>query len=445
MKTYLIAPLVLAASAATSQSMITASADRSASPKALGANTDHGTDFTRGGVNVFDHLSQQQRADVRSCRLAIDVTSGIQAAVEAAAANTSGRVILPDGCYRTTATVTLPSDIELVGASMRATKVVPDGNFPAISAIGTYAHGLTGVSVQNMSIVCAGMSNANAMGVKMVYVNRGKLKDLYFNGCYHALDLYDQWQTSIDNVTADGRGSQQNNVGVYMGAPTDVENKAPNNAVIMSNSTMQNVAQYGYELIYFSGSKFINNEAMNGITGWKLCGEAYIVSAQACQFGHFFNIIADTTTGPGIVVNQGVNVHPVNNIMFDHVWIGSSMEHAIYLAGVTYSQFDNIHITRADNGIYIHNSNNVKISTNVADYNNRNNNSYAVVVDGGTENTVFSTNNHSKYPTGYNGISEIGPYHGNSIVIAQGGGKKRLRGLAMPDSPCACRHHPFMS
>jgi hypothetical protein len=445
MKTHLIVPLALATSVANNQFTLNASPDRAAAPKALGADAEHGIDFVRGGVNVFDYLSPQQRDDVRSCRLASDVTFGIQAAVGAAAASTSGRVVLPDGCYRTTATITLPSDIELVGASMRATKIVPGGNFPAISAIGTYAHGLTGVGVQNMSVVCAGMSNANAMGVRMVYVNRGKLRDLYFNGCYHALDLYDQWQTSIDNVTADGRGTQQNKVGVYMGPPTDVANKAPNNAVIMSNSTMQNVEQYGYELVYFAGSKFINDEAMNGVTGWKLCGESYIISSQACQFGHFANIVADTTTGPGIVVDQGVNANPANNIMFDHVWIGSSIGRALYLAGVTYSQFDKIHITRADNGVYLHNSNNVKISTNVADYNNGNNKSYAVVIDGGADNTVWATNNQSKYPTGYNGISEIGPYHGNSIwggvstcdpKLAFGDGSRGKEGLTYAVRSC---------
>ena len=415
MKTHLVIPLMLAAAPANTQPAAIASPAGPPPPEALGAHAGHGIDFVRDGVNVFDYLTPQQRVDVRSCRLTSDVTSGIQAAVDTAAASTSGRVVLPDGCYRTKAPITLHSSIELVGASMRATKIVPNGNFPAISAIGTYAHGLTGVGVQNMSVACAGMSNSNAMGIKLVYVNRGKLKDLYFNGCYHALDLYDQWQTTIDNVTADGLGDQQNRVGIYLGAPSDFSNKAPNNAVVVSNSTMQNVSQYGYELVYFAGSKFINDEAMNGVTGWKLCGDSYIIPEQACQFGHFANILADTTTGPGIVVDQGVNANPANNIMFDHVWIGSSAGQGLYLGGVTYSQFDNIHITEADVGINIKNSNNVKVSTSVASYNKNNNFSHAILIDGGSNNTVWATNNQSKYSLGYNGIAEIGNSHGNSI------------------------------
>lgn len=414
MNTYLITPLALIASASGGQHGA-GTVGATTPPDEMGASVERAIDFVRGGINVFDYLSPAQRRAVRECDLEYDVTPGINAAVAAAVGAGPGRVVLPGGCYRTSDTITMPSNVELVGASMRATRIMPIGDFPAITASGTYAHGLTGVGVQNMSIVCAGMGNANAMGVKLVYVNRGKLKDLYFNGCRHALDLYDQWQTSIDNVTADGLGAQQNQVGVYMGPPTDLANKAPNNAVILSNSTMQNVALYGYDLIFFAGSKFINAEAMNGRIGWNLCGEAYIISNLSCQFGHFYNILSDTTDGPGIVVDQGKNLNPVKNIMFDNVWIGSSYLNALHLAGLMFSQFDNIHITRADNGVYLHNSSKVKISVNVAQYNRGNDGSHAAIISGGSNNTLWASNSSSEHPTGYNGISEVGPTYANLI------------------------------
>lgn len=372
-------------------------------------------DFVRGGVDVFDYLSREQREDVRSCRLQLDITDSLKASIEKASDTKAKRVVLPAGCYRTSSTINLPTNMSLVGASIHATRIVAKGNFPAISASGTYAKGLAGVSVENMSIICSGMNQPDAMGVKLVYVNRGNLQNLYFKGCRHALDLYDQWQTRIDNVTADGQGAQQNSVGVYMGPPTDRANMMPNNAVILSNSTMQNVAQYGYQLVFFAGSKFVNAEAMNGITGWKLCGEPLFPAEQACQFGHFDNILADTTSGPGIMVDQGSNRNPVTDVMFDHVWIGSSKKHGIYLAGVTNSQFDNVHVTRSDNGVYLYNSQNVKVSANIAYYNRQNDDSHAAVIDGGQDNTLWATNSHSDYPNGYNGIVEIGPTHGNSV------------------------------
>jgi hypothetical protein len=95
----------------------------------------------------------------------------------------------------------------------------------------------------------------------------------------------------------------------------------------MSDSTMQNVAEYGYQLTFFAGSKFFNDEAMDGITGWKLCGAAYALAGQACQFGHFYNILADTTSGPGIVVDQeecqsgrGCHVRSCLDREFERTW-----------------------------------------------------------------------------------------------------------------------------
>lgn len=410
MKSFLIAILAQTVPASVPPGGLPTPAD--ASP---GASAARGVDFVRGGINVFDHLDPAERRDVRTCGLGRDVTAGIRAAVAAAVRRGAGRIVLPSGCYRTTATIVLPSNVELVGASLRGTRLMPAGDFPAIMAAGTYAAGLTGVGTENMSIVCAGMHHPNAMGIKLVYVNRGKLKDLYFNGCRHALDLYDQWQTTIDNVSADGLGAQQNAVGVYMGAPTDPANKAPNNAVVLSNATMQNVALYGYELIFFAGSKFFNDEAMNGKIGWKLCGEAYLIADQACQFGHFYNILADTIDGPGVSVDQGQNAQPVNNIMLDNVWIGSSTGHALHVAGTIYSQFDGVHITRADTGIYLHNSSHVRISANVAQYNRNDDGGLAAIISGGSNNTLVATNNQSDHPAGYNGIAEIGPAHGNLI------------------------------
>lgn len=370
--------------------------------------TDHesGKISHKYNANVFDFLTPTQRAAVSSCKPGFDVTGQIRAAVRAAYSKAAGHVVLPDGCYRTSGTISLPSNIELVGSSIRGTRIMPGGNYPAISALGNYAGGLSGIGVRNMSIICAGMANRDAMGVKLVYVNRGVLKDLYFNGCYHALDLYDQWQTAIDNVTVDGLGNEQNYIGMYMGAPTDITNKMPNNAVVMSNSTMQNVAKYGYNLVYFAGSKFVNNEAMNGETGWKLCGEAYIIKKQPCQFGHFSNIISDSTRKTSIVVSKGDNGNDVDNIMFDNVWVGSSNICGFDLDHVSFSEFNNLHITVADCGLSLKDSHNVEIHANISSYNKNNDKSYAVVIDGGRENTIFAGDNKSLYPVGYNGIIE---------------------------------------
>lgn len=371
---------------------------------------------TQKEINVFEYMTPAQIADVKACTLGQDVVTPINNAISALP-STGGAVVLPAGCYKTTASISLTGkqNAAIKGTSQRGTIIQPTGNFAAIQAIGTFASGLGGTSVQNLSVICAGMANTSAMGVKLVYVNSGVLRDLYFNGCYHALDLYDQWQTVIDGIRVDGSGAQQNYIGTYLGAPTDATNPVPNNAVIMSNSTMQNVSQYGFHLVFFAGSKFVNDEAMNGVSGWKLCGVSYVISGQSCQFGHFANILADTTTGAGIDIQQGTNTNSVNNLMFDHVWMGNAVNYCLYVGGATYSQFDNLHCTATDNGVYLQNSSNVKISANVAQYNRNNNSSYAAVIDGGSNNSLWATNNQSAFPTGYNGIAELNSTSGNSI------------------------------
>jgi cold shock CspA family protein len=136
-----------------------------------GSSGKSGVDFERGGENVFARLSAVQQDDVQACRLKQDVTAAIESSIKKAAAS-SRRVVLPAGCYRTTRTIALPSDMALVGASMQATRIIPSGNFPAIAALGTYAHGLNGVMIENLSVVCAGMAKSEAMGVRLAYVNR---------------------------------------------------------------------------------------------------------------------------------------------------------------------------------------------------------------------------------------------------------------------------------
>lgn len=368
---------------------------------------------TRDSVNVFDYLTLAQRADVRACTLTLDVTAGLIAAVTAASGTTSGRVIAPDGCYHTTATVPLPSRVVFDGASTRATRIVPNGNFPAFSALATYASQLSGVGVRDLSIICAGMSNTSSAGVKAVYVNGGKFERLYFNGCYRPLDLSDQWQTIVRGNHGEGAGSAQNYDGLYMGAPTDAANPNPNNAVIASDNEFQNGAGIAYHLLYFAGSKFVNNEGSDGVTAWKLCGVSYIVTI-ACHFGHFVNNLADTTSGAGVDIQQGANSLPVTDLMFSNQWIGNSHGYALYMSGVVHSQFD-AHITAADNGVYAQNGNNLTFSADIADYNRNNNGSYAVTFDGLTASTVRATNTQSANPLGYNGIREINSSSGNSI------------------------------
>lgn len=379
------------------------------------ANVNYATATT---IQATDYMTAAEVANVRSCANTLDVAPQVNAAI-LALPPTGGRVVLPDGCLRLASTISLSGKqkAQLVGSSSMGTILQPTGNFPAVEAIGAFNNDLNGLSVQNLTVLCAGMTNTNAMGIKFVYVNTGLIRDVTIKGCYHGLDLYDQYITVVDNIRVYGLGTDQNYVGVFLGPPTNPANIQPNNAIVMSNSAIQHVAQYGLELQYFAGSRFTQVESTDGVTGWKLCGVAYTnAPSQSCQFGHFDNILSDTTSGTSIDIEQGANPQPVNNLLFNNIWSGSSHSVAIYVSGLRESHMDGLHIASTDNAIALVNSTNVSISADINHYNRFNNGSYAVTISGGSNNTLRATNTQSDYSLlGYNGIREINGTNGNSI------------------------------
>jgi len=67
----------------------------------------------RESVSVFDFMTAAQVSDVKAGTATVDVTSAIQAAL-----NAKGRIYLPPGTYRITSTLTVYGDTELFGAGL---------------------------------------------------------------------------------------------------------------------------------------------------------------------------------------------------------------------------------------------------------------------------------------------------------------------------------------
>lgn len=346
----------------------------------------------------------------------------IQAAIDsfpaaAASGQVGGEVDLPPGTFKLAASLDLTGHPGVVihGAGMYATVLQPTGNFPAVVDHGQYTAVDNKVGVQHLWVQCPGQSNSNAMGISFTYVNSGRIVDDFFTGCNHALDMYDEWQTVIDGVRVDGQGTQQNAIGIYAGAPTNSADTMPNNALVVTNTTVQNVSQYAYRLAYFAGSKFSNDEGTNGITAWYLCDAAYVQSGIPCRFGHFANILGDTTSGPSMTIQQGANTNPATDLMFTNVWMGNSGTEALLINGATYITAQGLHVDAADDGLYIKNSNNIDVQADVHAYNRNNNGSYAVVLDGTTASKVHALTQTGTTVLGYNGIEEINGSAGNQL------------------------------
>lgn len=371
-----------------------------------------------------------------------DSTTGIQNAINYAATVSSVvqngvRVLFPHGTYKISASLNLTgkSGVMLEGESRQSTVIRQTANAPAIIDNGTLSAVDNNVGVQSLWIQCPGLSNTSAHGVSFTYVNSGIIRDLFITGCNHALDMQDQWQTIIDNVRIYGAGSQQNYDGLYAGVPTNVSDAMPNNALIVTNTTVQGVSNIGYELRYFAGSKFSNDESENGVNGWALCGYSYVQSTVPCQFGHFSNILSDTTTGPSITIQQGTNAQGVKDLQFSNVWAGNSVTYAFLMNGVTYTTVRGLHIATADNGVYVTNSNNVTVDSDIHNYNKSNSSSYAVVLNNTTNSELHALTQTPNTVLGYNGITETGSSSGNRIYggpaactigVAFGGGTTGL-------------------
>jgi hypothetical protein len=351
-----------------------------------------------------------------------DSTAGIQNAINSFAVSNSlvqagGVVYFPAGKYRTTAPLVLTgrSGVRLVGAGRLATTIVPSGNFTAIVDNATLSAVDTKVGVESMWVQCSGLAGSSAHGISFTYVNSGVIRDMFFTGCNHALDMYDEWQTVIDNVRVDGQGVQQNAIGLYAGAPTNAADTMPNNTLIVSNTSVQHVSQYAYRLVYFAGSKFTNDEGSDGVTAWYLCDAAYSLATQPCHFGHFSNILSDTTTGNSIVIKQGANTNPVSDVMFDNVWSGNSSGNAIVAQGLSYVTMNGMHIVATDTGMVIQNSTNVTAQVDIHNYNRNNNGSYAIVLDGTVNSSIRANTQTPSTVLGYNGITEINNSIGNQL------------------------------
>ena len=73
--------------------------------------------ITGSVVNVFDFMTAAMIADVQARTVAVDTTTSIQAAINSLGA-TGGVVRLPKGRYLTTAKITLPTGVSLIGDGM---------------------------------------------------------------------------------------------------------------------------------------------------------------------------------------------------------------------------------------------------------------------------------------------------------------------------------------
>ncbi len=138
------------------------------------------------------------------------------------------------------------------------------------------------------------------------------------------------------NLSVEGEGDDQNYVGWWM-HETDL--KHIDNAVQAVNCNVQSVEKYGFRLINFQGSKFVNCEAGGTMDhGWYL-GDPTRGDTKVC-WGVFSNCLADSTRSDGWRISKG-NATDLKKNQFSNCWAGNTGGHGVRVQGADGMVFSN--------------------------------------------------------------------------------------------------------
>lgn len=261
-----------------------------------------------------------------------DAYQPIVDALDAASQLRARLVRIPDGVYLLSKPLPLRDNIVIEGNGRGITELKSSGNHPVFEEH-REATNPAKSGVINLTIRGGGKHKKKAHGIVTHYSNRCRFENLTFRSCRHALDIAHAWQMYCTNLSVDGAGTDQSYIGWYM-RPTTGDDI--NNAVQAVNCYVQSVEKYGFRLVNFQGSKFINCEAGGTMeTAWYL-GDPEPPedgsSATKVTWGHFVNCLADSTTGDGWKLVRGAAAS-LGQIQLANCWAGNTGGHGMYIDG----------------------------------------------------------------------------------------------------------------
>jgi Pectate lyase superfamily protein len=174
-------------------------------------------------ISVFDYMTGAQIADVQAGTAVVDVTSAIQAAIDAAYAFSLGTTVLPydtirqggatvylpSGKYKTTATLQNKEGVKLQGAGQWSTLIVSDYDGTILRNQTPVAYDAFGMGIADLSII-GDRTKTNQIGIALLRDWLGNYTNVSVINCgSHAWRLYQCIQTRLTNcegLKAVGRG-----------------------------------------------------------------------------------------------------------------------------------------------------------------------------------------------------------------------------------------------
>ena len=264
-----------------------------------------------------------------------DDAPAIRRALDFAFKNGAGRVWVPAGNYALGGALPLLDGVHIWGDGPEATQLQSMGDFPVFQEIRQATNPAKG-AVTDMRIVGGGKSLPNAHGIEIHFSNRYRLENLSFRRCRYGLSIAHAWQMFCVNLSVEGAGDDQNHVGWWM-HETDLTHI--DNAVQAVNCNVQGVEKYGFRLIHFQGSKFVNCEAAGVMEhGWYL-GDPETGNTKVC-WGVFSNCLADSTRSDGWRISKG-KATDLKEIQLSNCWAGNTGGHGVRVQGADGIVFSN--------------------------------------------------------------------------------------------------------
>lgn len=362
---------------------------------------------TKLSVNIEDFGADRKGKTDSYC--------AIMAAIDFAVNRNIGLVRIPGGTFVISSSLPLRDAVFIKGNGMNRTTLKSLGNFPVFKEIRTPQNPIKS-GVSDMNIVGGGKANSNAHGIVTEHSNRSRFENLSFRSCRHALDITHSWQMFCINVHVEGKGTDQNYIGWYMHETE--QDGLIDNAVQAVNCYVQEVEKFGFRLINFQGSKFVNCEAAGEMEcGWYL-GDPTKGDTKI-SWGHFTNCLADSTMSDGWRIIKG-RARDLKEIQFSNCWSGNTKGHGVHIQGADGIAMSNWLIIEPHQcGINLENSNRVAItSCSIREFNKSGGGYAGINILNSSQNIISSNHCYSNQGGGGGGrgVDENGNSNFNIVT-----------------------------
>jgi hypothetical protein len=299
----------------------------------------------------------------------VDITAELQAAIDILFALGGGVVKLwPAGVALTTG-VTLKRGVFLDGVVRGDAELRGSTNAPVVTMSTGTDTPLIRSGVINLQIRGFGNGQSDADGIRADHTNRCLVRNVQFYSCRNSIKSSNAWQFVIQDVYADGAGTDENYCTLYLAEAYNVtRNPYDNNSHVVRNVISQSYggATFNFRIENGAGSLFADCQGMAAQYGWYIGEPPAGNPALHIQFMFFVNCQSDTNASDGWVFVKGANAQSIRNISMSNTWVGltgpTDANGGMLIDGAADMLISNIRFASNKYGCVVKNSSGVRMS-----------------------------------------------------------------------------------